>query len=256
MPVINFWKIAAAGNDFVLIDHRRLQFKKREAALSRQLCDRHFGIGADGIILIEDGPDCDFVMQYYNTDGSGPAMCGNGGRAALFFVHGSGISRKRQYFFRAADGPHAGLVEKGQASLTIRTPQKIEKMSLAAGTAWSVDTGVPHLIIFRRRLQARDLTNTAPRLRRLYDTNVNFIWRDAAEEWHIRTFERGVEGVTLACGTGATAAAIAINRRIGQPFPITMHAEGGGLTISERDQQLWLSGPVKKIFEGQLEINL
>ncbi|HCK99101.1 MAG TPA: diaminopimelate epimerase [Candidatus Marinimicrobia bacterium] len=254
MMNVKFWKIEAAGNDFVIIDHRKPLFTEKLADIAIRLADRRLGIGGDGVIFIEEREDIDFFMGYYNADGSGPVMCGNGSRAALYFVFESGICRKERLRFLASDGIHRGLIQDGGISLTIRQPGKIEEIQLESETAYLVDTGVPHLVRFGDKIESLNIYNESPYLRKKYDANINYIEQTRASRWKIRTYERGVEDETLGCGTGATASAITINKVRHDSFPITMSARGGDLTIDFRDELLWLSGPTRKVFEGVVSI--
>lgn len=251
---IQFWKVEAAGNDFIMIDYRKPFFSKKQSDVAIRLADRRLGIGADGLIFIENYTDTDFFMGYYNADGSGPVMCGNGSRAALFFVYESGICRKEKYRFMASDGLHLGRIENGQVSLTINQPGNFQIAELNSETVYLVDTGVPHMIRFAENISNLDIYAESPKLRKQYNANVNYIEKLSDSYWKIRTYERGVEDETLACGTGATASAVTINRISGDPFPITLRASGGDLVIDEQMDRLWLSGQVRKVFEGTLSI--
>lgn len=251
---IRFWKVEAAGNDFIMIDYRTPFFLERLSDVAMRLTDRRLGIGADGMILIERRPDADFFMGYYNADGSGPAMCGNGSRASLCFVYESGICKKENYRFLASDGLHLGRIENGKVSLTINQPGDFQDTKLGSETVYLVDTGVPHMVRFSENISELDIYAESPALRKQYNANINYIEKLSKSRWKIRTYERGVEDETLACGTGSTASAVTINRVSGDPFPITMQARGGDLSIDKQTDTLWLSGPVRKVFEGTLSI--
>jgi len=251
---IQFWKVEAAGNDFIMIDYRKPLFSEKQSDVAIRLADRRFGIGADGLIFIENRTDADFFMGYYNADGSGPVMCGNGSRAALFFVYESGICRQEKYRFMASDGLHIGSIENGKVSLTINQPGNIQSTELSSETVYLVDTGIPHMVRFSENISNLDIYAESPKLRKQFNANINYIEKLSDSHWKIRTYERGVEDETLACGTGATASALTINRISGDLFPITLQARGGDLSIDEQMGQLWLSGPVRKVFEGTLSI--
>ena len=250
MQDIRFWKVEAAGNDFVMIDYRKPFYKGRLADLAVLLTNRRLGIGADGVIFIKNVTGADFYMAYYNADGSGPVMCGNGGRAALFFVAESNINRKSHYHFLTSDGPHDGQFRNGQAALTIKYPSKFEKVVLDFEAAYLVNTGVPHMVRFVEAVDKVEIFADSPELRRIYDANINYIEKVKNDFWKIRTYERGVEDETLACGTGAAASATTIHRLFQQDFPISLQARGGTLKIDSDNDSLWLSGPVRKVFEG------
>ena len=251
---VTFWKVEAAGNDFILVDNRSKIFRNDLADRAIRLTNRRLGIGADGLILIENHPGADFFMNYWNADGSGPVMCGNGSRASLFFVHESGISRKTDYRFVASDGAHLGKIENGQVSLTINQPGAVQEISLNDEKIYLVNTGVPHLVRFMENIDFLDIYKESPGLRKLYNANINYLEKIAESRWKIRTYERGVEDETLACGTGATASAITINKMMGELFPIRLQAPGGELCIDVWDEQFWLSGPVQKVYEGIISI--
>lgn len=252
---VKFWKVEAAGNDFIIIDHRQPFFRETLSEVARNLTHRRLGIGADGLILIERSPEADFFMNFYNADGSGPVMCGNGARAALFFVCKYGILRSETYRFVAADGIHRGRIINEQISLTVHQPGRILPIQMGYETAYLADTGVPHLVRFRNDLDALDISAESPDLRKRYDANVNYIEKMDHGGWKIRTWERGVEGETLACGTGATASAVTIQKVCGESFPITLQARGGELVIDQKAGELWLAGPVRKVFEGMFTLN-
>jgi len=257
MLPIQFWKVSAAGNDFVMIDNRRALIQNNFSEISRMLCDRHNGIGADGVIFIHELPGYDFEMRYYNADGSGPAMCGNGARSALFFVNRLDASPKSEYFFRASDGAHLGRIDDDEKiSLTIQASANWQVIKIGLQDAYLIDTGVPHLVIPVADLTRINLPAAAPRLRRKFNANINYIAHKSGNLWQIRTYERGVENETLACGTGATAAAEIIHTVYKVAFPIRLAALGGELQISYQNHKLWLTGPTNKIFEGQFNGDL
>jgi len=253
---IPFWKITAAGNDFVLIDDRPADLSVNASQLAKKLCDRRFGIGADGTIFIRNHPECDFDMAYFNPDGSGPAMCGNGSRAAVLFVHDSAICVKESYRFSAADGRHSGVYKDGNIAVTVLKPAEIKTETFNGNDVFLVDTGVPHLVVLTKNLTQIDIRNIAPKLRKTFDANVNFIEQIGDRRWAIRTYERGVEDETLACGTGATASAYVVSKLSNQPFPIRLVARGGELQIDETNDIFWLRGPTEPVFIGTIEINL
>lgn len=254
MMKIKFWKMEAAGNDFIMIDYRKPLFRKSLSKVAIRLANRRLGIGADGVIFIKEKEKVDFFMAYYNADGTGPVMCGNGARAALYFVFEYGICRKGSYRFLAADGEHLGIIDDGKVSLTIKKTGKLENIILDSEAAYFINTGVPHLVRIGNNVESLDIYAESPDLRKTYDANINYIEKIDESRWKIRTYERGVEDETLACGTGATASAMTINQIFHDPFPITLQARGGDLTIDSRDDKVWLSGPVRKVYEGIIEI--
>ena len=260
MEHINFYKYHGAGNDFILINeyHKKIHFDADEI---HWLCDRHFGVGADGLISILPSAEADFDMKYYNADGHVGSMCGNGGRcAALFAVH-QGLSSK-EIRFTASDGPHAAHVlnaaNNGEVLLQMSDVKTIEFHN----DHYFIDTGSPHYISFRENIDRLDLEREAKPIRwdyRTAGTNVNFV-EDKQGKYIIRTFERGVEAETLACGTGITAAAIAIAEKNNwQKATVPLQSSGGKLEVSLEKKgsiytNIWLKGPAEKVFEGITEI--
>jgi diaminopimelate epimerase len=240
-----------------MIDGRDLSLSKSLGEISCYLCHRKFGVGADGVIFIQEYDGYDFNMLYYNADGTGPVMCGNGGRASLLFVHDNKICVKENYYFRAADGDHYGkVVNNGEISVTIKSPQHLRKIKVNGKIAFLVDTGVPHIVMIEKNVDKIDVNTVALAIRREYNANVNFIEEVSNGIWAIRTHERGVEAETLACGTGAVASSLVVTRFCGCNFPIVFNAKGGMLTIMQEDANLWLKGPVKKVFEGDIFLKI
>jgi len=260
MTAISFYKYHGAGNDCICIDNRAGQFlKKEEQKLIARLCHRNFGIGADGLILLEKHPAYDFEMIYYNADGARGSMCGNGGRCAVAFAHFLGIVKK-QALFLAVDGPHPAVVERADwIQLKMNDVNDIE-----ANTAfYFLDTGSPHYVTYVDDLATTDIISRGRSIR--YNerfakegTNVNFIQSNGTA-LEIATYERGVENETLACGTGITAAAIVHHLQAGAPSPVAIKAKGGELSVSFEAKSgqfsnIWLNGPAVKVFEGQIEL--
>lgn len=222
------------------------------AYLAQRLCERHFGIGADGLIIVTPALAHDFEMRYYNSDGTGPIMCGNGARAAVLFAREALGIKLDYYTFLAPDGMHRAKLIANQIQVTIQEPQGFETVESANTTGYLVDTGAPHLVLIEAL--KKDFELHAAALRRQFDANVNVIYQIQANDWQVRTWERGVEGETLACGTGATAAAYILQATGRCSFPLNLHARGGLLTITRESAELWLGGPTQKIFQGQIEL--
>lgn len=264
--MIQFYKYQGAGNDFILIDAReQLPFPLADQVTVERLCDRHFGVGADGLMLLRDHPDFDFEMIYYNSDGRLSSMCGNGGRCIVAFAKKLGIIASSTHFL-AVDGPHdATILPDGRVSLGMSEVTGVE----ASGHDFILDTGSPHYVRFQETIKDAPLLEIARGIRygprfKAEGINVNLVNAPAERQLAIRTYERGVEDETLACGTGITAAAIsqAIRdgyRDNGQPFTYQIEAVGGQLTVTgrwlgDRFGELQLIGPAKFVFLGQIPL--
>ncbi len=241
---LHLYKFHGAGNDFLLADTREQPLDLSEAQV-RFLCDRHLGIGSDGLMLLEDSPGSDFRMRFFNPDGSGGMMCGNGGRCIAAFALSRGIApHEGRLDFEAPDGPHTAFFPKGTVPET-GTLQVRLKMKDVSGMQWIdaenavfLDTGTRHLVVPVSGLDAFPVEAEGCRLRHLprfapQGTNVDFIEPEAFPEGpglRIRTFEKGVEGETLACGTGIVAAAIVAWRR----SIAGVQAEDGRVSVTVR----------------------
>lgn len=257
---ITFYKYQGAGNDFVMIDDRNNLFPIETEIISR-LCDRHFGIGADGLILLQNDNSADFKMVYFNADGKIGSMCGNGGRCIVHFANHLGIIG-HSGFFTAADGLHKGIIEEGIIKLSMKEVTKIEKFD----DYMFIDTGSPHHIEFVNDVNAVDVKSKGAEIRYgvpYFETgsNVNFVQLINENTIQIRTYERGVEDETLACGTGVTAAAIAAyesNKVLLNEVKVS--AVGGDLSVnfSKNEsgiyEEIWLCGPAQCVFKGEIEI--
>ncbi len=243
--ILDFWKYEGAGNDFVLL--RDVEVSSERV---RELCDRHRGIGADGLMVLSPADGYNFRMRYYNSDGSVADMCGNGARCIALFAHHLGLdSGDGEMRFLGRDGEHrAKIVSENVVEVGMRAVDKVER----CGEGWRLDTGVPHYVEFVDNLVAVNVAARGRELRFALEANVNFVSPDG-DKLRVRTYERGIEGETLACGTGATAAAIAAWREFGKRFP-TVEVMGGSLRVDFDDalQNITLTGPAKKVFEGRV----
>ena len=259
MMTLAFNKYQGAGNDFIIIDNRNDVFNPENSKLISNLCDRRFGIGADGLILMNRIPGYDFEMVYFNSDGYVGTMCGNGGRCSADFAIRSGISEKKLRF-KAADGVHEAVSEEGLIRLKMNDVKKIDSV---AGN-YFINTGSPHYVLFTSGLNNLDVYNEGKKIRWSADfqpggTNVNFVECEN-DGIYVRTFERGVEDETLSCGTGVTASAIA--SVLSGHFvsgPVNVRTKGGNLRVEldiKADQitDLWLCGPATFVFEGKINI--
>ena len=259
---IHFSKYQGAGNDFILIDNRDLSFKDTDKNTVFQLCHRRFGIGADGLMLLQNHPDYDFEMLYFNADGNLGSMCGNGGRCIVAFAKHLGIIDQETDFL-AVDGPHyAKISEKGDwVDLQMIDINTINK----DGEAYVLNTGSPHYVAQMDGLEDYDVFHHGKTIRN-NDTykkegiNVNFV-EDKGDHLFVRTFERGVEDETYACGTGVTAVALSMAQHKNQTGHIKTPVKvlGGDLSIEfdydgKQFTHVFLCGPAQKVFEGEVTV--
>lgn len=253
-----FYKYHGCGNDFILVDNRKQSFSCTQRQI-KQMCDRHFGIGADGVILLELSEQADFKMVYYNADGLLGSFCGNGGRCIVSFAAELGII-SHETVFEAFDGLHRAHIRSGRVGAnTISLEMKDVTNWVLDRDSLLVDTGSPHYVRMVHDLDQVDVDAEGRRIR--YDqqisvngVNVNFF------EWHngmihIRTYERGVERETLSCGTGVVAAAIAASLWIKGGDDFSVHSHGGELQVSLNQQagkitNIVLTGPAEYVFTG------
>jgi len=259
---IKFYKYQGAGNDFVLIDHRETPLKNIDTKAVAQLCDRRFGIGADGLMFLTDSKDYDFEMIYHNADGNIGSMCGNGGRCIVAFAKHLGIIDSETNFL-AVDGPHYAKISAEGNWVELQMID-VDAVNLDED-AFVLNTGSPHYVKEVTGLETMDVYTEGFNIRNneTYKTNginVNFVERKP-DHLFVRTFERGVEDETYACGTGVTAVAMAMAKKqnqIGQVVtPVVVL--GGNLEINfsydgQQFTDVFLCGPAEKVFEG--EINL
>lgn len=259
MKIVSFNKYQGAGNDFIIIDNRDSQFNPSDSKLINKLCDRRFGIGADGLILVSGHNDSDFEMKYFNSDGYLGSMCGNGGRCTAHFALKRGIARRKQRFL-AFDGIHEAYVENDSVRLQMAN---VNEYKIVDGN-YFINTGSPHYVVFKEDVDKVDVSGEGKELRwspkfAPGGTNVNFV-QVVGEGLYIRTFERGVEEETLACGTGVSASAIAsVLSGHFDTNSVNVRAKGGNLKIEfkinkDRITDVWLSGPATFVFEGKIEV--
>lgn len=255
---ISFYKYQGTGNDFVMIDDRSNVFPDKDLSLIQKLCNRKFGIGSDGLILIRDKIGFDFEMIYFNADGS-QSMCGNGARCAVAFSRFLGIIGDKTDF-HAIDGPHQASIVAGEVELGMSPVLGFENV----GEDFFVDTGSPHHVrfvenvleypVFEQGAKIRYNDKYAPK-----GTNVNFVTPLTIGEIQVRTYERGVEDETLSCGTGVTACAIVYGNQKGLN-EVKINTLGGNLKVRFAEnpdgsfQNIQLIGPAEQVFEGRIEI--
>lgn len=263
-----FCKMSGAGNDFIIIDHRKpLIPRERMAEFARLVCRRKFSVGADGLFLIEPSTHADFKWRFFNADGSEASMCGNGARCVARFAYMHGIAAARMRFETLA-GMIDAMVADTQVTITMTPPHsfRFDQPVEVAGHQFvvhGVDTGVPHIVIFVEQVDAVDVVALG-RLLRYHSlfapagTNVNFIGR-GDHGFRIRTYERGVEDETMACGTGVVAGALIAAAKGLAVSPVEL-VTSGGVVLSvqfsggqeEGIEQVLLKGPAHLIYRGEL----
>lgn len=258
--ILNFYKYQGTGNDFIIIDNRQNGFSKNDTKLIKFLCDRKFGIGADGLMLLEK-PEVagdDFKMVYFNSDGKQSSMCGNGGRCLVAFASFLGIVENKAKF-TAIDGPHNATINDEVVSLQMQDVKEFKQN----GNAIFLDTGSPHHVIFTKNLDHLDVKVEGAAIRYSEEyketgTNVNFVEKLDENRYKVRTYERGVEDETLSCGTGVTAVAIAANAsKRALTDKIKLQTPGGELMVSFKKNEegysdVWLTGPARQVYKGEI----
>lgn len=262
---VAFAKYEGAGNDFILIDNREGRFQPN-GRLIAALCDRHFGIGADGLMTLQGNAALDCSMRYYNADGSEGEMCGNGARCFMLFAEHLGVGGKTKHF-DAMDGVHRAHIRhtqgfRGEIEVGMIDVRQIDRN----GNGWSLNTGVPHYVEMVEALDRVDVVALGHAIR--HDTarfpqgaNVDFVEVIGDATLRIRTYERGVENETLACGTGATAAAIVANHLFRDATDrYRIETSGGLLEVRFKHEpertvytDIRLSGPARRVFDGSFE---
>ncbi len=257
---IPFCKYHGTGNDFILIDQRETTYLKLDQhELIQFICDRRFGIGGDGLIILKNHADYDFEMIYYNSDGHQSSMCGNGGRCIVAFAKKMGIIAK-EYSFLAIDGPHKATINENE----IVSLEMIDVSAVKVGDEhFELNTGSPHYVTFVEDVDDINVVENGQAIRyskpyRAEGINVNFVEKKE-DKIVVLTYERGVEGETFSCGTGVTAAAIA--SRIDENMEknsVHIQTRGGMLNVRfEKSDQgyknIWLSGSATLVFEGELQ---
>ena len=256
---IAFYKYQGTGNDFVMVDNRELLLDRNDVSFAKKLCDRRFGIGADGLILIENHIDSDFDMVYFNADGT-QSFCGNGSRCAVAFANYLGMI-DNETTFHAIDGIHKAIISGDRVELKMGEVSSIEQ----GDDYFFIHTGSPHYIEYRENVSTVDIINDAHKIRynkrfEKEGTNVNYVEKRENNALKMRTYERGVEGETLSCGTGATAVALSGVLKYQLSSPISIHVPGGELEIkfdkiSETEfTDIWLIGPAVQVFKGVVEV--
>lgn len=258
---LHFYKYQGTGNDFILADNRKNEIFVTKEQIHK-LCDRRFGIGADGLILLNEKKGFDFEMKYYNADGREGSMCGNGGRCMTKFAYHLGIHREK-YRFLASDGVHEAEIDiDGIVSLKMNDVKSIRRFH----NDFILDTGSPHYIKMVTNVLEMDVFKKGSEIRHSKEfeedgINVNFVEQlNEVDKIIVRTFERGVEDETFSCGTGVTAAALVCYHNENGFNDVEVKTLGGLLSVEydriddNKYENIWLCGPAEKIFEGTCEI--
>lgn len=257
MTTIEFYKYQGTGNDFVMVDNRDLTFPK-ETELIRHLCDRRFGIGGDGLILLENDENEDFKMVYYNSDGNESTMCGNGGRCLVAFAHFLDIFEER-CTFNAIDGLHEAEMNFGTVKLKMIDVENLK----IHGEDYELNTGSPHYVKFVDHVEDYNVYENGYNIRnseifKKEGINVNFVEKLDDDQIFVRTYERGVEDETYSCGTGVTACALVVMNQNNKE-KVQVKVLGGNLKVyAEKTENgfknVWLEGPAKQVFKGKITI--
>lgn len=270
MDSLPFVKMSGAGNDFVVIDNRTLSHNLTGAQIAR-LCDRHFGVGADGLLAVEpsEREDADFRMRYYNADGGEAEMCGNGARCFARFVHPLRRADAERVRFHTPAGLITGEYVGDEVRINLTAPTET-KLRLRADFGWGeieyhfMNTGVPHVVVHVPDADKVEIVPQGRAIRRSpifpRGTNVNFVQTTESGKLIVRTYERGVEDETLACGTGVVASALLTHRVHGLALPLCVKVRGGDvLTVSAREDgdhfhDVTLTGPATEVFSGEIRV--
>jgi diaminopimelate epimerase len=258
---VPFYKYQGTGNDFIVVDNRDGSVQLTTQQIEK-LCERRFGIGADGLMELQLQQGFDFKMVYYNADGREGSMCGNGGRCITRFAYDKGII-KETYAFIAADGPHSSYIDDGDiVRLKMQDVKKIHNYS----SYTFVDTGSPHVVKTVADVMDYDVLSEGKRIRyneyyKEKGVNVNFVELIDDDHLFVRTYERGVEDETYSCGTGVTAAALVHSHNDAGFNHIDIKTLGGNLFVEydktgeESFENIWLCGPAKLVFKGSVELS-
>lgn len=258
---MEFYKYQGAGNDFVIFDNRSGYFPEENSELIKEICDRRFGVGADGLMLLEKAEGFDFRMVYFNADGFPGSMCGNGGRCLVAFAHTLGLF-DRETNFQANGARYAASMANGKVSLNMLD---VEHLEASEGHVF-LDTGSPHHVQFENDLEDLDVYSMGRHIRygdpyNDEGTNVNFVEQVEDSKFKVRTYERGVENETLSCGTGVTAVALA-SHYLGKTKSekVKIQTRGGDLEVdfthdNGKFSNIVLTGPATFVFKGIIEIN-
>jgi diaminopimelate epimerase len=258
---IEFFKYQGTGNDFVILDNRENKYPGLTVKQVKHICNRRFGIGADGLMLLTKKEGYDFEMIYFNADGNESSMCGNGGRCLVKFAYHMGI-HKSTYHFIAPDGEHdADIGIDHVIRLKMKDVTKVNEHSSYA----ILDTGSPHFVKFASNVKDIDVVETGREIRNSKEfkeqgINVNFVESIDEDSIFVRTYERGVEDETMSCGTGVTASALMSAHNDKGFNRVEVQTPGGHLSVEfeknddENFENIWLCGPAEFVYKGEIEV--
>ena len=258
---ISFSKYQGTGNDFILLDNRQQIYSGLTQLEIAKYCDRRFGIGADGLMLLNLKEGYDFEMKYFNADGREGSMCGNGGRCMVRFAYHLGI-HKSLYYFMATDGEHEAEIDEGSGVINLKM-KDVSGIREENGD-FILNTGSPHYVKIVDDVMDYDVVKngTAIRFNEEFNKegiNVNFVEQKELDEIIVRTYERGVEDETFSCGTGVTASAIVCYHNEVGYNDVTVKTKGGNLVVKydrladNSFTNIWLCGPAEKVYDGKIE---
>ncbi|MCK4278055.1 MAG: diaminopimelate epimerase [Desulfurellaceae bacterium] len=260
MRQIEFWKMNGSGNDFIIIDNRSKMVEKTIDVSLKQfivnICRRRLSIGANGIILVENDDALDFAWRFFNNDGSEVEMCGNGSRCVARFAYEKGIAKDKMCFRTQAGPIHAWIVDKNRVKVELTKPSSFKKIDINGREGYFINTGVPHVVYLVENVENIDIMKIGRETRysKMFKqgTNVNFMKIIGEKSIIIRTYERGVEGETLACGTGSVASVL-IGGALGMlKTPVLVKTRGGEeLTVYFQGmEKVMLEGKTNSVYRG------
>ena len=261
--LLDFQKYQGTGNDFIMLDNYHQSIPALSTEQIKLLCDRHKGIGADGLILLSKKAGVDFEMIYFNADGNESSMCGNGGRCIVKYAHAIGI-HKTTYRFTAIDGDHEAEID--MINGTVRLKMRDVNYVINHGSHFVINTGSPHFVKFAGNIEEIDVVETGRSIRYSKEfeeagINVNFVENIDEDHIYVRTYERGVENETLSCGTGVTAAALLSAHNENGFNTVEVKTPGGRLSVQydkiddEHFENIWLCGPAELVFKGTIQLD-
>ncbi|MEA3500760.1 MAG: diaminopimelate epimerase [Candidatus Marinimicrobia bacterium] len=252
---ILFTKLEATGNDFILIDLNIQKLPDNFISLIPKICDRHFGIGADGVLLIEKNESFPFKMTYFNSDGSKGKFCGNGSRALVKYAFSKNWCANKVTFI-ADDGIHDATISKDNIAVSMSVNEQFQTFKFDDETHYKFKVGVNHFVIPVENIKNFDIVEKGKYLHehpryKAFHSNFNFIKKISDSKIRVRTFENGVNNETLSCATGGVASSILANNIYKMKYPIISIFNGGNIIIFKENNKIWLKGKTKIIYNGE-----